>query len=689
MKTIILNFRYALHVIINNPPRPSGTPPFKRRGIGATVLLLSFLLFSFSPFSFLLSPLSAQQLINNKGNRNQSYPVITKTDPQVVNLINQVSESNIENIIRYMQKYFRVATSPAALIVQNWLVDKFELYGYKDIEIHYFTYDSQKLDAGNIVVIKKGSEFPDEYILVTSHYDHSTVNFAVGPGADDNASGTAGVLECARLLKDYPTKRSIMFVPFSGEEFWMIGSMPFAQKCATENKNIIAHFNMDMIGWFPPGNPKTIMASGYSYISKPLFDYYIRTANTYIPSVETIRLSDGDSYGGDHMPFNVYEYPSLYIGDIEYHNQHPCYHKMCDTIGPNGGVNRLDLAVNFVQAVLSATAELANAWLPPQNLSACSGIDHIKVSWDSSGDNNTYKVFRNTTMIAETKKNFYVDTDVEVGKKYEYYVTDLNAAPSNKDIVTFVKPLTLPYSNNFENNKYGFEQSDWVMRNVDGKTSLSNTSGSGSFPDNYLSIAELDWFPIPKKTKDISVRFKWNGTLNGIWYNQSYWSHLQYWNNTNLFFEVTNDRKTWHKLAYITSVDSKEESFSLNKFINSDFFQARFRLESSGAQGSYTKLCFITDFEILFEPDTTNVITSYPYISSFQFSPNPASSYINITTNQQEPYHIAVYDMQGRIIFAQEGFSDGELNVSRLHRGNYLIVASTKQHRVAKKLVVQ
>jgi len=349
----------------------------------------------------------------------------------------------------------------------------------------------------------------------------------------------------------------------------------------------------------------------------------------------------------------------------------------------------LDLAVNFVQAVLAATAELVNASLPPQNLSACSGIDHIKVSWDSSGENNTYKVFRNNTMIAETKKNLYVDTDVEEGKKYEYYVTDLNAAPSNKDLVTFVKPLTLPYSNNFENNIYGFEQSDWIMRNVSGKSSLCNTDGSGEFPNNYLSIAELDWFPIPSNTENISVQFKLGRIIRGSWNNLK-----NNWYSAGLFFEVTKDRKTWHKLAHIAGSNPNwiKFEFPLNDYIGSDFFQARFRLESSGEgilEKDYFKLAYITDFEILFEADTTNVITSYPYISSFQFSPNPASSYTNITTNQQEPYHIAVYDMQGRIIFAQEGFSDGELNVSRLHRGNYLIVASTKQHRVAKKLVVQ
>ena len=648
------------------------------------MVLRSYGLMVFFLFSFFLFSVSAQQLINNKGNRNQSYPVITETNPEIVSLINQVSQDSIESHIRYMQQFIRDAQLPAALTVQNWLIAHFESYGYdrdKEISIHYFSHDYQQLAAGNVVVVKKGTEFPDEYIMITSHYDHPS-----GPGADDNASGTAGVLECARLLKDFPTKRSVMFVPFNAEELWMVGSLPFARKCASENMNIIAHFNMDMIGWFPPSNPNLIMASGYSYISKSLFEYYQQTANTYIPSIPTKRLTVGDSYGGDHMPFNVYEYPSLYIGDIEYHHLHPCYHKPCDTIGPKGGVNRLDLAKAFVQATLSAAAELANAWLPPQNLSACSGTDKIIVSWDGDKESSSYKLYKNDEFLKEITDTFYEDHDIEVGKKYEYCVIALGngkkTAPSNKDVVTFVKPLQLPYSNNFSIDKYGFEQSDWIIRNLAGKSTLSNTAGYGGFmDDNYLSIAELDWLSIPSNTENISIRFKWQGAIKGIW------------TNAGLYFEVTKDRKTWHKLALFTGLNDEwqECTFSLNEFINSDFFQARFRLESSGspAYGPYPKLGYITDFEIVFDADTTGVKEPLPYISSFHFAPNPASSFINITTNQQEPYHIAIYDMQGKIIFAQEGFLDGELNVSRLYRGNYLIVASTKLHRVAKKLVIQ
>jgi len=641
------------------------------------------------PFILLCISLSAQTLINNKGNRNQSYPVITETKTEIVNLINQVSQDSLEKHIRFMQSFIRNAQSPAAVTIQNYLVDCFESYGYEDISIHYFDYNSQQLDAGDVVVVKKGTEFPDEYILVTAHYDSFN-----DPGANDDASGTAGVLECARLLKNFPAKRSIIFLPLNGHELPCVcsGSKAFAKKCATENMNVLAVFLMDMIGWFPPDNPNTIMASGYSYITKALFNFYQQTANTYIPSIPTIRFSFGDMQS-DNQPFNKYEYPALYIGDYEYSKINPCYHQPCDTLG--SGVNRLDLAEAFIQAVIAATAELSNAWLPPQNLSACTGLDFIKVSWDSSGENNSYKVFKNNTMLLETTNNFYLDYDVEVGEKYEYYVVDLSVAPSNKDEVIFVEPLQLPYYNDFNNSKFGFEQSDWVLRSVGEKNSLCNTNGSGIFKDNYLSIAEMDWFPIPNNTENISIRFKWQGNLYGnsyITYSSYCLDPTQVKSDAGLWFEVTNDRKTWHKLAYITGRNSSwmEYEFSLNEFKNSDFFQARFRLESSGAENiSFAKRGYITDIEINYTLGIDEAKQPSPYISSFNFMPNPANTYINVLTNQQEPYHIFIYDVSGRIIFEQDAFNDGILNVAHLKAGSYLVVASTKQHRVARKLIIQ
>jgi hypothetical protein len=344
------------------------------------------------------------------------------------------------------------------------------------------------------------------------------------------------------------------------------------------------------------------------------------------------------------------------------------------------------LAKAFVQSTLSAAAELANAWLPPQNLSACSGIDKITVSWDKSGDFDLYKIYRNDKFIDMTIETFYVDSNVEIGEKYEYYVKALSceyrneSAPSNKDEVLFVEPIPLPYSNNFSGNKYGFEHSDWVLKTISGKSALCNTKETVSFPDNYLAVAESDWFAIPDDIENVSIRFKWQGELNGIWHN------------AGLYFEVTNDRKTWHKLAYISGnqMGWKNCGFSLNNYKDCDFVQVRFRLESSGSlQYTYPKIGYITDVDIAFDADTTRIKENLPYISTFNFSPNPASTYINIVTSQYEPYNISIYDMTGKLIFAQGEFQNGMLNVSQLKSGNYFIVASTKQHRVAKKLVIQ
>ena len=128
----------------------------------------------------------------------------------------------------------------------------------------------------------------------------------------------------------------------------------------------------------------------------------------------------------------------------------------------------------------------------------------------------------------------------------------------------------------------------------------------------------------------------------------------------------------------------------MNDYINSNFFQTRWRLESSGAQNHiYQKIGYITDIEINYLLGINEPHEHTSYISSFNFTPNPASSFINIVTNQPESYNISIYNMAGRVIFAQDDFTDGTLDIKRLQSGNYLLVASTKQHRMARKLIKQ
>jgi len=623
------------------------------------------------------------QVIDNKGNRNQTYPLVTETNPTIVEMVNQVDTVNLYNTIAWMQQYIRDATKPEALIVQNYLLDRFEEIGLETyIHNHTATIGgTDTLDAGNVIAIQPGTEFPDEYIIIAAHYDHPD-----GPGADDNASGTSGVLECARILSQYQFKRTILYIPFNGEELWMVGSYPFVQKCAREDMNILGVFDLDMIGFWPGEEYGPItMYSGYSYISEHLFDYYQHVANLYIPEMPTGLYSFVDSYGGDHMSFNIYEYPALYIGDIEYDEQNIYYHQPSDTIG--AGVNCFALAGGFVKAVVAATAELANGWLAPQDFSAIVKDGDVFLNWNEAPETQSYKLFKDNELLVETTDNSFVDESFIDGEWHRYYVKGVNAngeesAASNIDSIFTREPLQIPVYYDFEdgaaeglilnNNNWSF--ANWLQHN--GLKAKTNTE------DNLLQIAEFQWFTIPETVEDVALGLKIAQSIGMMWLN------------INVFVEVTTDRKTWHKLANITSQQFQhwsEYTISLNDYIGCEYVQPRIRFEGSGegkTNYSYSNIIHIDDLCITFDP--TGVI-EHPAHEKFSLSvlPNPTEGIVTISSGLEHTYPVSVYSIMGIKLLSKESFSDGMLDLSFLPKGTYFISVDNGTDRITKRIVLK
>lgn len=646
------------------------------------------LLFTIIILLFAFNVIQAQttlELIDNKGNRNQTYPLVTETNPAIVEMIKQVDTINLYNDIDWMQQYVRDATKPEALIVQNYLLDKFEEIGLETyIHNHTATIGgTDTLDAGNVIAIQPGTEFPDEYIIISSHYDHPD-----GPGADDNASGTAGVLECARILSQHTFKRSILYIPFNGEERWMVGSVPFAQKCARENMNILGVFNLDMIGFWPGAEYGDItMYSGYSYISQHLFEYYQQVANLYIPEMPTRRFSTMDSYGGDHMSFNIYEYPALYIGDVEYQYQNIHYHKPTDTIG--AGVNCFALAQGFVKATIAAVAELADRWLAPQDFSAVVKDNEVFLSWNESAETESYKVFKDNVFLAETKENFFVDKDFVEGEWHRYHVKGIDAngeesVASNPDSIFYIQPLQLPVYYDFENATAEgliLNNNNWSFENWESRNGLKATTNTH---DNIFQTAEFQWFSIPENIENVTLGLKIAG-------NDVFTLFL----NINVFVEVTTDRKTWHKIAVITpSWDMQWEEFniSLNDYIGREYVQARIRYEGSGEgyeYGSKPRIVHIDDLFINFDPiiDTTE-IADMEKISLSVF-PNPSDGMVEITSGLEREYSISVYNIIGIRLFSCNEFRDGILDLNFLPKGTYFITIDNGFDKISKRIVLK
>jgi hypothetical protein len=639
--------------------------------------------------------LNAQVPVNNTGNRLQTYPKITKANPEIQNMLNKVSIGNLKNSIQWLQNLeCRDAQGEAVIEAQNWLVGQFQSFGLK-AHVHYFSCknsylgrctqalcNGDTLRAGNVYAVQSGTEFPDEYIFICSHYDQHD-----GPGADDNASGTAGIVEIARILSGYSFKRSIVYIAFNAEEYGMVGSSVFTKQCAEQDMNILGCFNLDMIGFFPEDAGALTMYAGSSDISDRLWKYYQTVANVYVEKIPTLRFTKGDAYGGDHQSFNIYEYPSIFIGDIEYFDVHPCIHRLCDTIG--AGVNNLELSGAFVSATLAATAELANSWLPPQRLSAIPSHSKITVGWEAAPETVLYQLYKNDALFIETSETTYIDNDVADGAEYVYYVVGVHSEsgeksmPSNRDSVATSIPLPLPYFNDFETSasEFRFNDSIWELTELKaqaGKKSFTNVNTQeGMVFNNKLSVAELPYFSVPNSVDNLTLSFHYQGILQELILE------------TIGCVEITTDRKSWKKLVEFPRNHPNWEyiQVSLNDYIGANFVQLRFRVESSGESVNQKKRqMFIDNLSINFDA---------PYgikerdADKIQIHPNPSTGMFNIITGLNYSYDIVVYNLQGGKVSERYGFSDGILNVSQLPKGFYFLKIVSQDFQVTKKIVIQ
>jgi hypothetical protein len=207
----------------------------------------------------------------------------------------------------------------------------------------------------NVIAEKRGNKSPDEIIVIGAHYD--TCAGTETPGADDNTSGTAGLLELAKLLAKETLNKTIRFVAFVNEEppFFhtpYMGSRFYARSCKEKDENIVAMLCLEMIGYYsnepnsqsypPPIGPILSMI----YPDKGNFIAFIgnlKSRDLLLKSINSFREnSDFPSEGvslpewvtgvdwSDHSSFWVEGYPAIMISDTSLF-RNPHYHKPSDT----------------------------------------------------------------------------------------------------------------------------------------------------------------------------------------------------------------------------------------------------------------------------------------------------------------------------------------------------------------------
>lgn len=188
-----------------------------------------------------------------------------------------------------------------------------------------FNFHGQAATADNIVLVIRGSDAAYGAIVVGAHYDTVGKNMGstdtIQPGADDNASGVAAVLELARVMSQSPRRTTMFFVMFGAEELGRFGSRGFAEQfLPAQGLPVRAMLNLDMIGnaTGPDGirrdnQVRIYSAPPYDSPSRQLARLIARITNTYVPDMTVVVHDTLDRMGrwGDHQSFSDMGYPAV------------------------------------------------------------------------------------------------------------------------------------------------------------------------------------------------------------------------------------------------------------------------------------------------------------------------------------------------------------------------------------------
>ena len=292
----------------------------------------------------------------------------------------------------------------------------------------------------NLVITFPGVSSPQETVFLTAHLDSIIVHdgdpMLLAPGADDNGSGAAVLLEAVRLFRSYQFEKTIKVVFFTGEEQFQAGSSQFVATYALGNP--VGDINLDMIGYNPSNNGQVQVHAGSSPEPNQLTDCLLLVNQAYQLNLVPQVISENASNRSDHVSFWSNRIPAIWLFDGFDQNGNvlnPNYHRpqdQLDALNP-------DYALKISRLALATTASLA------VTRKECAQRDiNIRIEttpagntlqWDSAAGIDSYHVLRSTTgcstgwrSMAVVNQSQWTDNEVQNGVAYSYRVEAMDGA---------------------------------------------------------------------------------------------------------------------------------------------------------------------------------------------------------------------------------------------------------------------
>jgi hypothetical protein len=415
------------------------------------------------PFLFFIIQTSFSQTIINR-------------DPEIAQMVAEISPDSLQSYIHTLvafgtrntlstQTNFKRGIGAA----RNWVLKKFNEFAKQSsgrltakIDTTTIQPDGRRVDVpillGNVMATLKGADPNDRRIfIITGHLDtrRTDVMDRTGDasGANDDGSGTAAVIECARVMSSHSFPATVIFVAVSGEEQGLLGSTLMANKAKKENWNVAGVFNNDIIGSnnsnetniinntkvrvFSEGIPAAATEKDITRIkalglendskSRQLARYVKEIGKRYIDHLEVVMIYRTDRFlrGGDHIPYLKNGFTAVRITEMNenFTRQH-------QDIRTENGIHYGDLPehIDFEYLRKNTALNLANL---ASLAKAPSAPQEVKI--------DVSKLSNSTTLLWQAPRS---------GKAKGYYVLmrETTSPVWQKKIFTTKREIILPYS---------------------------------------------------------------------------------------------------------------------------------------------------------------------------------------------------------------------------------------------------
>ena len=307
------------------------------------------------------TPLPADGVMARELANSDAPKAALGADPQVQAIVDQIDAERWFQTMSLLAGFNRNSYSAALGSARDWILSAFEGAQLTSSVFPYTLSNvsgcagSPAVDIDNPIGTKLGSGLANEWIVVGAHYDSRNSARCDGvanaqPGANDNASGCAGVIELARAFVNVPTQRSILFMCFSGEEQGLVGSRRYVESLTASGEiaRVKHMINLDMIGFDPSGSLDARIDTNAA--NAGLLTQYAAAAATYAPELNII-TSSTTSANTDHWYFLAAGVPAVFTWENGA-SIYPHYHQSTDVPANMtrarelaGGILKMDAAM--------------------------------------------------------------------------------------------------------------------------------------------------------------------------------------------------------------------------------------------------------------------------------------------------------------------------------------------------------